>query len=525
MDEQVTTNPTPIVEVNGITKSFGVTQALRGVDLQIGAGEVVALMGENGAGKSTLGKVIAGVHRPDAGTVRVDGQEVSFGSTRDALEYGIAIVLQEFNLIPDMTVAENLCLTRDDGYLGSWWRNSKRQRQIAINAINSLELDFGIDPDALVSSLSIAKQQIIEIVRSMSADARLFILDEPTAALGRREVEALLAIIRRLKANGSSVVIVTHRLDEVYAVSDRIAVLRDGAGNGEFDPETTGQEEVVKAMVGRELGAELQAARKRTHDAGEVVLDVNDLVVAGVSNPVSFSVRQGEIIGIAGLVGAGRSELVRAIFGADEARSGNVSVSGRVGLMKSPSVAVDNGLALVPEDRKGQGLHLNLSIHENATLAVLARKGGFWLHDRDLRKAVAEKISDLRIKIGDIDDLASSLSGGNQQKVVLAKWLLAEPEVLVLDEPTRGVDVGARADFYRLIDALVEKGLAVIVISSELPEVMALADRILVMNQGEIVAELPGDDTTEAEILSYTDVGKSGTNEEHRVPVEQTQIA
>jgi ABC-type sugar transport system ATPase subunit len=497
----------PIVVAAGITKSFGVTRALKGVDFSIRPGEVVALVGENGAGKSTLGKVLAGVHRPDAGTLVVNGEPVELHSTRDARQQGIAIVLQEFNLIPEMTVAENLCLTRDDTYVRGWWRQESRQRRHAVDAIARLGLDFGIDPDAVVGSLSIAQQQLVEIVRALSGDARLFILDEPTAALGRREADALLDVIRLLRNSGCAVVIVTHRLDEVYAVADRIVVLRDGEKNGDFDPTKSERDVVVNAMIGRELGDELRAARSRSHEIGEVGLSVNNLLVSSFGAPVSFKVHRGEIVGIAGLVGSGRTELVRAIFGADRAKSGTVEVGGNVGLLSGPAAAVVHGLGLVPEDRKQQGLHLQLSIYENATLAMLAKDGGFWLKERSLRKAVDLKIRELRIKIGHMDDPGRSLSGGNQQKVVLAKWLLANPAVLILDEPTRGIDVGARADFYRLIDQLVTKGLAVVVISSELPEVMALSDRILVMSAGGIVAEVPAEDVTEAMLLSYTEIG------------------
>lgn len=495
-----------LVEVVDVSKSFGSTRALQKVSLSISAGEVVALVGENGAGKSTLGKIIGGAHSPDEGDVFIDGKAVSFHSTSDARAHGISIVLQEFNLIPEMSVAENVYLARPEGYKLGFWRNAKQQQRDAQRAISSLQMDFGISPSSLVGTLSVAQQQIVEIVRSVSADARLFILDEPSAALGRRETEALLDLIRRLRSDGRSVVIVTHRLDEVFAVADRILVLRDGVAQDVFDPQQTTTEELIKAMVGRELGDELQHVRTRGKAPGEVVVEVKDLKVSHESEPISFQVRSGEIVGLAGLVGSGRTELVRAIFGADHAAAGQVHVNGLVGLANSPANGARHGMALVPENRKEQGLHLELPISFNATLSELARNGKFWLRRRKMTDSVQQMASSLKIKTSSIDLPARSLSGGNQQKVVLAKWLLAKPQLLILDEPTRGIDVGARADFYRVIDGLVEDGMAVIIISSELPEVLALADRVLIISQGRIVRELAAADASEELILASTDI-------------------
>lgn len=495
-----------LLEARKIEKRYGGTVALAGVDLTIGHGEVLALVGENGAGKSTLGKILAGAVQRDAGEVLLDGVEVSFGSTKDALDAGVAIVLQEFNLIPEMSVAENIFLTRREGYRRGWWRNTQRQRAAAEEAISRLRMDFGIGAQALVSSLSVAQQQIVEIVRSLSVHARLFILDEPTAALGRQETDALLSLVRRLASDGRSVVIVTHRLDEVFAVADRIFVLRDGVAQGEFETQTTRPETLIRAMVGRELGDELTHART-VNPRGEVVLRVAGLTVPGVLDDCSFDVHRGEVVGIAGLVGSGRTELVRAVFGADRAHHGTVEINGVARLMKAPQVGVSAGAALVPEDRKTQGLHTGLSIHDNLVLSHVAKKGSFWLRRRQLQSRVDRTVDELQIKISHPGQLASELSGGNQQKVVLGKWLMTGPDLLILDEPTRGIDVGARADFYRIIDRLVAQGLGVLVVSSEMPEVIALSDRVLVMSHGRLVTELTRGEATEESILNATEVG------------------
>jgi ribose transport system ATP-binding protein len=496
----------PLLDAKGIEKSYGATRALAGVDLDIGQGEVLALVGENGAGKSTLGKILAGVTHADAGVILLEGREVSFRSTSEALAAGVAIVLQELNLIPVMSVAENILFTRPEGYRWGWWRSRKSQLTLARTAIDTLAMDFGINPETLVSELSVAQQQIVEIVRALSVDAKLFILDEPTAALGRREVIALLALIRRMKADGRSVIMVTHRLEEVFAVADRIIVLRDGVGRGEFDPTTTSTEDLISAMVGRQLGLEMEHART-IREPGETILSVTDLVVEPHGPACSLAVRRGEILGIAGLVGSGRTELVRAIFGADRASSGNVTINGGHQLARSPLSTVKAGGAYVPEDRKTQGLHTGLSIHDNIVLSELAKHGSFWPNLSKLRRQVAEKIQDLNIKVGGAWQDAGVLSGGNQQKVVLAKCLLSNPDLLILDEPTRGIDVGARTEFYKIIDALVHGGMAILLVSSELTEVLALSDRILVMSRGAIVEELSRDEATEEKILAKTEVG------------------
>ena len=500
-----TAESTPALVAPAISKSYGATRALADVDLHIAAGEVVALVGENGAGKSTLGKIIAGVTDRDAGQVLWRGKPVHFGSALDALQHGIAIVLQEFNLIPEMSVAENIYLTRPDGYRGGLFRSEAAQVRRAGELLAGLELDFPLDPAALVGTLSVAQQQMVEIVRAISVDAELFILDEPTAALGRAETEQLLGTIRALREQGKSVILVTHRLDEVYAVADRIVVLRDGRKQAEFDPNGTGTAELVATMVGRELDEGLSTVR-HIRSPGEAVLEVTELRVPGAPEAVSFRVHAGEIVGIAGLVGSGRTELLRALFGADRPRSGQVRMGDRPLRVCHPRDAVGRGMALVTEDRKAQGLILDLPIYDNIVLSRLALDRNLILDHRRLRQRAGELVGELLIKIGGLDLPVSSLSGGNQQKVVLAKWLNTTPALLLLDEPTRGVDVGARADFYRIIDALVAEGMAVLMVSSELPEVLALSDRVLVMSGGRIVRELARDEATEEAVLGATDV-------------------
>ncbi|GAA1945389.1 sugar ABC transporter ATP-binding protein [Microbacterium aquimaris] len=494
-----------LLEAKGISKRYGATQALDDVDISIGAGEVVALIGENGAGKSTLGKVLAGAVQPDTGEITVNGEVVHFRNTSQALKHGVAIVLQEFNLIPEMSVAENLSLTRPDGYVGGWWKSSREQRSRAVRAFTDAGIEFDVDVDTPVSELSVAQQQIVEIVKSITLDARLFILDEPTAALGKRETESLLSLIRALRDRGCSVVIVTHRLDEVYAVADRMFVLRDGVPRGEFDPAVTSQDDLIPAMVGRTLDNAMHEAR-HLQTPGDVVLSVRGLSVEGAVEDCSFEVRAGEIVGIAGLVGSGRTELVRAVFGADHATSGEVTVAGKVGRMTSPLQASRRGMALVPEDRKTQGVHIARPIYDNIVLAALAKSKGFMVPRRRLAKEVDRVVADLRIKTGGLWQDAGVLSGGNQQKVALAKWLLARPDLMILDEPTRGIDVGARGELYKVIDRLVADGMAVLMVSSELPEVIALSDRVLVMSRGRIVSEVSREDATEESILAMTEV-------------------
>ncbi len=491
----------PLLHARDISKHYGGIDALRSVSLEVHPGEVVALMGENGAGKSTMAKIIAGVERADSGVIAWDGQETHFRDTRDATAAGIAIVLQELSLVPDLSVAENVFLAHRSAYRGGWWLDRAAVNQGTLDLAARLGWDFPLDPERKVSDLTIAEQQMVEILRALSLDARLVILDEPTATLSPHEVDVLFTLVRRLQARGTAFLIVTHRLEEVFALADRITVYRDGALSGVFVTAETNQAEIIRAMVGRDLG-DLFTIRQR-QSPGEAVLDVQGLALTRDGASASFQVRRGEIVGIAGLVGAGRTELVRAIFGADRAAHGDVTLNGTVGLVRSPQRAIAQSAAMVPEDRKRQGLLIDLPIEDNVELADLAASGGFWLQPGRARRLVSRMRDDLQIKAPRLWQSVSSLSGGNQQKVVIAKWLALDPDLLILDEPTRGIDIGTKFELYRLIDEFAARGKAVLLVSSELPEILALADRVLVMRNGAIVAELPHAEASEEAILSY----------------------
>lgn len=490
-----------VLRAEGIRKHYGGIDALKGVSLDIRPGEVMALMGENGAGKSTMAKIIAGVEQADSGAIIWDEEPVTFRGASDAARAGIAIVLQELSLIPDLSVAENIFLTHEAAYKGGWWLDRRSIHDATFDLARRLGWDLPIDPERKVGDLTIAEQQMIEILRALSLDARLVILDEPTATLSPREVEVLFALVRRLRQQGTAFLVVTHRLDEVFALSDWITVYRDGELSGVFQTENTSQAELIRAMVGRDLGDMFAIRQRRPPD--DAVLTVKDFTLRRDGPTASFTVRRGEIVAIAGLVGAGRSELVRGIFGADHAASGTVEVNGTTGLVRSPEDAIDRKGAMVPEDRKRQGLLIELPIDENVALADLAAKGGFWLRPRRSRELVGRMREELLIKAPRLWQSASSLSGGNQQKVVIAKWLAIDPDLLILDEPTRGIDIGTKFELYRLIDEFAARGRGVLLVSSELPEILALADRVLVMRNGAIVAELDHEQATEETILSH----------------------
>ena len=490
-----------LLRAQGVTKHYGGIDALDGVELEIRPGEVVALIGENGAGKSTMAKIVAGVEQPDSGSLEWDGAPVTFRDTRDATHAGIAIVLQELSLIPDLSVAENIFLVHQDAYRGGWWLDRKSVNQATIDLARRLGWDLPVDPDRTVSDLTVAEQQMVEILRALSLDARLVILDEPTATLSPHEVDILFSLVRRLRARGTSFLIVTHRLEEVFALADRITVYRDGKMSGVFETAKTSQAALIRAMVGRDLGDLFQIRQRR--ERGAPVLSVRNFAPRRGGPEASFTVHRGEIVAIAGLVGAGRTELVRAIFGADRAAHGEVDLNGRAGLVRSPQHAIDRNTAMVPEDRKAHGLLIDLPISDNVALADLAANGGFWLRPRRAHATIRRLQEELRIKAPRLWQSASSLSGGNQQKVVIAKWLAIDPDLLILDEPTRGIDIGTKFELYRLIDTFAERGKGVLLVSSELPEILALADRVLVMRNGAIVVELTHEEASEEAILSH----------------------
>jgi ABC-type sugar transport system ATPase subunit len=466
--------------MRGITKSFPGVQALRGVDLTLRRGEVLALLGENGAGKSTLMKVLGGAVRPDAGTIHLDGQETYFRSPHQAHRAGIAVIYQEFNLVPTLSAAANLFLGQERTRAGFIAQGAEQQRSRELFT----RLGVAIEPMALCRSLSIAQQQAVEIGRALASDARLIVMDEPTAALSVHEVERLFAIIRDLKAAGIGVIYISHRLDEIFAIADRIVVLRDGAQVGERPIGAVTRNELIERMVGRELRDEYP---RRSARIGEPRLVVEGLRRGSAVQDVSFQVHRGEVLALTGLVGAGRTETARLIFGADRRDAGRIVLDGRELTIRGPRDAICAGIGLLTEDRKTQGLVLGHGVRENfglPNLSWLSRLG--FVRRRLERSAFADYIGNLHIKVAHADQPARDLSGGNQQKVVLAKWLARRCEVLIFDEPTRGIDVGARYEVYQIINDLAAQGKAVVFISSELPEVLGMADRILVMHAGRV---------------------------------------
>ncbi|WP_127573850.1 sugar ABC transporter ATP-binding protein [Georgenia faecalis] len=486
----------PVVELVDIDKSFGAVRALRGARLELHAGEAHALVGENGAGKSTLIKVLAGVHHPDAGEVRVDGAATALRSTSDAMAAGIAVIYQEPTLFPDLTVAENIYVGRQP--LG---RGKAIDRRAMNRAAAELfdRLAVPLDPDQPARGLSIADQQLVEIAKALSTGARVLVMDEPTAALSGVEVERLFAVARALRDDGAAILFISHRFDEVEALCQRVTVMRDGAHvSTDLMSEVT-VPELVRRMVGRDLS---ELFPKQDVEPGEVVLEVDGLSRAGVFDGITFQVRAGEIVALAGLVGSGRSEVVQSIFGVDPVDGGTVRVGGRALRPGRPRSAIRAGVALVPEDRRQQGLILDLSIQRNITLprsrdlAVLGLLTG--AAERRSALTWAER---LQTRFGRLSDPVATLSGGNQQKVVLGKWLSTRPKVLIVDEPTRGIDVGTKAEVHRLMSSLAAEGVAVVMVSSELPEVLGMADRVLVMREGRIVAEIPRAEANEESVM------------------------
>jgi len=486
---------TPALRVQGARKAFGGVQALAGVDLTLFAGEIHALLGENGAGKSTLLKSLAGVHRLDAGDVVVAGAAFEQGSTRKSQDQGIAVIYQEPSLFPDLSLAENVFIGRQplSGGRVDWSAMSKSARELFDR------LGVQLDPNRRARGLSIADQQIVEIAKALSTSANIIVMDEPTAALSSAEVDRLFGVARRLRDGGAAVVFVSHRLDEVFALCDRVTIMRDGAtvhtcGIGEID---TAQ--VVRWMVGREL---TEMFPKVPAEIGDVVLSVRGLTCAGQFEDITFDVRAGEIVGLAGLVGSGRSEVVRAIFGIDAYESGSVQFLGHALPAHDPSAAMDRGVALVPEDRRLEGLFMPSSIARNVAmtrLRQLSRKG--LLRSRSERELAADWAARMQVKFSSLEDPVQQLSGGNQQKVVLGKWLATDPRLLIVDEPTRGIDVGTKAEVHRLLSTEAAKGMAVLMISSELPEVLGMADRIIVMREGRITGEFPREEATQERIM------------------------
>ncbi|MEU0334386.1 sugar ABC transporter ATP-binding protein [Streptomyces sp. NPDC006193] len=489
--------PAPVLALKGVSKSFGAVRALRDVSLELLPGEVHALAGENGAGKSTLIKILAGVHRPDSGQVLLDGKPVVLHGPGDARDAGIAVIHQEPTLFPDLSIAENIFMGRRPKR--TYGRIDHPATRAATTALMR-RLGVRIDPDRPARGLSIADQQMVEIAKALSTDARVLIMDEPTAALTGSEVARLFGVVRTLRDHGAAVLFVSHRLEEIFEICRRVTTLRDGALVAGEPLAGMTEDDLVRRMVGRDL-AELYPEREAT--PGEVALRVRRLTREGVFTDVSFEVRRGEIVGLAGLVGAGRTEVARAVFGVDRWDAGEVEVAGRRLTGGAPSAAMAAGLALVPEDRRAQGLVTSLSVERNIGLTGLRTTVRAGLVDRGAERGRARDWAlKLQVKYTRLADAVSTLSGGNQQKVVLAKWLATGPQVLIVDEPTRGIDVGTKAEVHRLLGELAADGVAVLMISSDLPEILGMADRVLVMHEGRITAEIPRAEATEEAVMA-----------------------
>ncbi|MGW2349871.1 sugar ABC transporter ATP-binding protein [Actinacidiphila glaucinigra] len=488
---------TPVLALEGVSKSFGAVRALRGVSLRLHAGEAHALAGENGAGKSTLIKTLAGVHRPDTGTVLLDGRPVEFHGPGDARDAGVAVIYQEPTLFPDLSVAENIFVGRQPRRsLGRV--DHKAVREAAADLFRRLGVD--LDPEQPARGLSIADQQLVEIAKALSFDARVLIMDEPTAALTGSEVSRLFGVVKSLREQGAAVLFISHRLEEIFALCQRVTTLRDGAWIASEPLDGLTEDDLVRRMVGRDLD---ELYPKQDAEIGEVALSVRRLTREGVFTDVSFEVRRGEIVGLAGLVGAGRSEVARAIFGVDRRDAGEVVVDGKPLRGGAPSLAMAAGIALVPEDRRAQGLVMDMSIERNIGLTGFpaTTKGGLMSRRAERSRALDWAVR-LQVKYARLADVVGTLSGGNQQKVVLAKWLATAPEVLIVDEPTRGIDVGTKAEVHRLLSRLASEGVAVLMISSDLPEILGMADRVLVMHEGRLAAEIPRSEATEESVMA-----------------------
>ncbi len=489
----------PFIEMTGIDKSFSGNQVLSNVNFEVRRGEIHALMGENGAGKSTLIKVLTGIHQCDSGVVKIDGQEVSFNNPKESEEKGLIVIHQELNIIPHLTVAENMFLGKELTYGKTGIMNKKAMKKQTVQSLKRLGVT-NIHPDETAGNLSVGQQQMVEIARAIATDARLVVMDEPTAALTDREIESLFKVVDSLKKQGVSIIYISHRMEEIFNICDRITILRDGTYIGTENIAETSFEAIVKMMVGRELGEQFP---ERSNSTGDVIFEVSNLARSGYFQDVSFDVKQGEILGVAGLMGAGRSEVMEVIFGFRKKDNGSIKLNGKDLTIKHPRDAVEAGIGFITEDRKSKGLVIDASIRENIALTNLKTiSGGGIISGSKENKMVVDLIKRLHVRTTGGGQEVKSLSGGNQQKVVIAKWLGINPKVLILDEPTRGVDVGAKKEIYTIMNELTERGVAIIMISSELPEVLGVSDRVMVMHEGKVTAFLDRDEADQESIMT-----------------------
>lgn len=491
------------IEMRGIDKSFGTNQVLKNAGFLLRDGEVHALMGENGAGKSTLMKILTGVYTRDAGTVIVDGKEVEYHNPQEAEKAGIVFIYQELNVMFDLTVEENLFMGKEITK-GFGICDKKAMRKKAKEVLDMMGVD--INPAAVMSELSVGQQQMIEICKALMVDAKVIIMDEPTAALTQSETDALFKVIHSLRKKGVSMVYISHRMEEIFELCDRITVLRDGSYIGTEEIKDIDMNDIVKMMIGREIGERFPA---RDVKLGKEVLKVEKLTSPGVFHDISFSVRAGEVLGVSGLMGAGRTEIMQAIFGNFPLESGKIYIDGKETVIKNPEAAMKAGIGFITEDRKTEGLMLEKSIEENISLANLGKVSGknHVLSSSAEDALVKKGIEEFHIRCFGPSHECGNLSGGNQQKVVLAKWIYTEPKILILDEPTRGVDIGAKKEIYSVINEMATKGVAIIMVSSELPEVLGMSDRIMVVREGEVRGIIGKEEANQQNVMTLATGG------------------
>jgi inositol transport system ATP-binding protein len=500
-----------LLKMTNIVKEFPGVRAVDNVSMEVAGSEIHGLLGENGAGKSTLLKILSGAHQPDAGTIELDGQPITLENPISAQQKGITTIYQEFNLVPQLTIAENVFIGREPRRTGLLnWREMAAQTKALTD-----RLGISLDPMTLVRDLSVAEQQMVEIARALSTQSRLIIMDEPTSALSDNEVALLFQIMRDLKKQGLSIIFVTHRLEEVHEICDRITVLRDGRNAGEADVKDIKIPDIIRMMVGRTIDDLYQGQHER--QPGAVTLSVRGLTrrgnaqdaVAIVLDNISFDVSRGEIVGLAGLVGAGRTEIARAIFGADPFSNGEILIEGKRVNIKSPEDAIRCGIGLVPEDRKQQALFLSQAVRRNISIAALGRllRLGVFVRENEESAMIEEYRKALNIRMTSPEQLVANLSGGNQQKVVIARWMALRPKVLIVDEPTRGIDVGAKAEVHTLLHQMAQQGIAIVMISSELPEILGMSDRIITIREGRLTGEIERKDATEERLMQMMTLG------------------